>query len=348
MSRRKKQPINREFREQARRGLATDVHEFARIGPAAARFLTANRPGEDFYGFNDFNGFNGFNDLNDFYCRLTPVKNRKIMIILILVAILGAALWLYARRFERSHLYFPERAYETTPSDLGLSFREISFPTSDGETITGWWLPAQSARGALLYCHGNGGNVSTNLVNARVFHDLGLSVLLFDYRGYGKSSGRPSEEGTYRDARAAFSQLTGALGIPPEQIVIYGMSLGGAVAIELAADVPAAGLICEATFTSVLDMARRLYPGLPAKILASDKYDSLSKIGRLGLPKLFLHAPEDELVPFAMGRKLFDAATAPKEFLEIRGTHGEGASLTGPAYAAGIDAFLRKILPAKR
>lgn len=267
------------------------------------------------------------------------------MITLPLLLLLLAALWAYARRFERTHLYFPQRDYEMTPTALGLPFREVSFPSCDGETITGWWIPADKARGALLYCHGNGGNVSTNLENARVFHELHLSVLLFDYRGYGRSSGRPSEEGTYRDGRAAFAHLTGALGFGPERIVIYGMSLGGAVAIELAGEAAAAGLICESTFTSVREMARRLYPALPAKLLVIDEYDSLGKVGRLGLPKLFLHAPEDELVPFAMGRELFAAASAPKEFLEIRGEHGEGAAATGPAYAAGIGAFLKKILP---
>lgn len=267
------------------------------------------------------------------------------MITFLVLLVLAAALWAYARRFERTHLYFPERAYEMTPADLGLPFREVSFISSDGETITGWWIPAEKARGALLYCHGNGGNVSTNLQNARVFHELHLSVLLFDYRGYGRSSGRPSEEGTYRDGRAAFAHLTGPLGVAPERIVIYGMSLGGAVAIELAGEGAAAGLICESTFTSVRAMARRLYPALPAKFLVVDKYDSLGKVGRLGLPKLFLHAPEDELVPFAMGRELFAAARPPKEFLEIRGEHGEGAAATGPTYAAGIGAFLKKILP---
>jgi len=273
---------------------------------------------------------------------------RRAMTILLVIAVLAAAAWLSARRFERSRLFFPQREYEMTPADLNLPFREVSFPASDGETIHGWWVPAEVGRGVLLYCHGNGGNVSTNLANVGVFHDLGLSVFIFDYRGYGKSTGRPSEEGTYRDARAAYGYLTGPLGAVPERTVIYGMSLGGAVAIQLAGEAKAAGLICEATFTSVEEMARRFYPYLPARIMVFDEYDSLAKIGGLALPKLFLHAPEDELVPFEMGRKLFAAAAPPKDFLEIRGTHGEGAQLTGPAYAEGIDSFLRKILPAEK
>lgn len=269
----------------------------------------------------------------------------KIMKIILLILILVLAAWMLVRRFERSQMYFPQPELEFTPADIGLAYREAELNTSDGCRLHGWWIPNVRARGSLIFCHGNAGNISHRLESIRVFHQLGLNVLIFDYRGFGRSSGRPSEKGTYLDAVAAYEYLTRDLKIPPEEIVIFGRSLGGAVAVELARRKKAAALICESTFTSAEDMGRFMYPYLPVKFLISNKYDSVSKVGELTLPKLFLHSRRDDVVPYEQGERLYRGAAAPKKFTEILGGHGDGFLETGELYRRTLEEFLAENLP---
>ncbi len=264
-----------------------------------------------------------------------------LIILLILAGVLGRAL---IQAFERSRMYFPRRQLEAQPSDLGLAYEDVFFSTADRVRVHGWWVPANENRGAVLFCHGNAGNISHRLESIEIFHRLGLNVFIFDYRGFGRSGGRPSEEGTYQDAGAAYDYLHGEREIPPERIVIFGRSLGGAVAVETAGRRKAAALICESSFTSSLDMARRITPFLPVRLLIFDRYETVEKVGRLTVPKLFIHSPEDELVPFEQGERLFKAAAEPKKFLAIRGGHGDGFLQSEPAYSEEIDAFLRLAL----
>lgn len=267
---------------------------------------------------------------------------KAILMILLVFAALPAV-WLLLRRFEQSQMYEPSRELEATPDEAGMAYEDVFLTAEDGVRIHGWWVKAVPDRATVLFCHGNAGNISHRLELIDLFHRLGLNVLIFDYRGFGRSEGSPNEAGTYRDGEAAYRHLREERGIAPGRIVIFGRSLGGAVAIELARRVEAAALVCESTFTSAEEMGKLIYPSLPVGLLVRNKYDSISKVGGLTLPVLFLHSPEDELVPFEHGRRLFRAAAAPKEFLAIRGGHGDNFQVSAPLYSEVLDRFLKKI-----
>jgi len=268
----------------------------------------------------------------------------KIAIILSLIVAGGLLVWFLIRKLERSHMYYPRSEIEASPSEIGLAYQDIFLTTSDGVRIHGWWIPADTSRSTILFCHGNAGNISHRLASILIFHQLGLNVFIFDYRGYGKSTGSPSEKGTYRDAAAAYDYLRKKRGIIPGKIIIFGRSLGGAVAVELAGEKEAGGLICESAFTSAVDMGKNIFPFLPADLLVFDKYDSISRVGRLSLPKLFIHSREDNLIPFEHGERLYRAASPPKDFLEIRGDHNEGFLISEEIYRKTIDNFLTRII----
>jgi uncharacterized protein len=267
---------------------------------------------------------------------------KTILVIILILAALPAV-WFLLRKFEQHQMYAPLSELEATPAEAGMAYEDVFLTAADGVRLHGWWVPAERDRGAVLFCHGNAGNISHRLESIAVFRRLGLNVLIFDYRGYGRSGGSPDEEGTYRDAEAAYRYLREERGINPGRIVIFGRSLGGAMAIELARRVEAAALVCESTFTSAAEMGKLIYPSLPVGLIIRNKYDSLSKVSALTLPVLFIHSPEDELVPFAHGEALFRAAPEPKEFLRIAGGHGDGFLATGPYYQEGLDSFLKKI-----
>lgn len=237
-------------------------------------------------------------------------------------------------------LYFPTRTLEATPRDIGLAFEEVPLTTADGQHLHGWYVPAATSRTTLLFLHGNAGNISHRLDSLRIFHGLGLNVFIFDYRGYGKSSGRPSEQGTYRDAEAAWRYLTAERGMKPAEIVLFGRSLGGSVAAWLARQATPRALILESTPTSVPDLAADLYPWLPARWLCRFRYDALAAVRELRCPVLIVHSPEDEIIPFAHAERLFAAAAEPKRFLRLRGDHNGGFLLSGPLYRDGLRDFL--------
>ncbi|MBI5846789.1 MAG: alpha/beta hydrolase [Nitrospirae bacterium] len=239
-------------------------------------------------------------------------------------------------------LYFPTRQIEQTPAAISLPFDEVAFKTADGLTITAWYIPAPAARAVLLFCHGNAGNISHRLDSIRIFHALGLSVLIFDYRGYGTSGGEPTEKGTYLDAEAAWDFLVNDKGIDPARILIFGRSLGSAVAAELATRRKAGALIIESGFTSIPDIGRKYYPYMPVRLITRFHYATIDKVGSLALPKLFIHSPEDEIIPYDHGMKLFANAAEPKEFLLLRGDHNEGFLLSGELYSKGLQQFISR------
>ena len=263
----------------------------------------------------------------------------------LVVAYLGTCLMLLA--LQSRLVFFPTREIEATPADAGLPYEDVSFTAADGTRLHGWWVPAPGARGTVLFFHGNAGNVSHRLHSLRSFHDLGMSTFIFDYRGYGRSEGVPSEEGTYRDAEGAWRWLTEERKVPPGEIVFFGRSLGGAVAAWLAGRHPPRALILESTFTSVPELGAELYPWLPVRLLARIRYDTLRLLPGVKCPVLVVHSPEDEVIPFRHGRRLYEAAPAPKEFLEIRGTHNTGFATTGAAYEEGILRFLERYAPGR-
>lgn len=241
-------------------------------------------------------------------------------------------------------IYFPEKTFLETPDQTGLSYEEISFETADHVKLYGWFIPAEKPRGVVLFFHGNAGNISHRMESIHIFHRLGFSTFIFDYRGYGKSGGKPTEKGTYLDAEEAWRYLTDKRHVPPEEIIIFGRSIGGTIASWLAQNQTPKALIIESTFTSVPDIAAEIYPFLPVKLLARFDYNAGEYIKRVNCPVLVIHSANDDIIPFRHGRQLFEAAREPKKFLEITGTHNEGFITSGKSYEDGLDAFLRDYL----
>lgn len=244
-------------------------------------------------------------------------------------------------------VFYPEiggRALDADPGNLGLPFEDVNLDTSDGERLHGWYVPAPDPRGAVIFCHGNAGNIAHRLDYLLMFRRMGYSVLIFDYRGYGRSTGRPTEQGTYLDAEAAWRHLTEARGFAPRRIVVTGESLGGAVAARLAADRAPGALVLASTFTSVPDMGAAVYPWLPVRLLARLRYDARDSVARVQAPVFVAHSPDDEIVPFAQGRALYEAARGPKQFLELAGGHNEGFIFMREAWVRALSRFLDESL----
>jgi len=268
----------------------------------------------------------------------------RLALTLVLVLALGWGLWRMVRRYERNQVYHPLPLLTRTPGDIDLPYRDIFFP-SGRERLQGWHVPALNPRGTVIFCHGNSGNLSNCLETVEIFHRLGMNVFAFDYRGYGNSTGTPDEKGTYQDAEAAWDLVTGELGEKPERMVLFGRSLGGAVAVHLAAQKPAAALIVEASFPSLLEVAAVTHPRLPASWFLSARYEAARQAAGISIPKLFIHSRDDDFIPLELGEKLFRAAAEPKKFLLIRGSHGDGYLETGEPYLRALDDFLAQVLP---
>lgn len=262
------------------------------------------------------------------------------------VAYVGIGLLVYFR--QPRYVYVPDRHVELTPAAVGLAFEEVFLPVGGNDRIMAWFVPADENDRrdvAVLFCHGNAGDIGDRLLSLETFHKMGLDVLIFDYRGYGKSSGKPTEDGTYEDVRAAWDHLVEQRGLSPDRIVLFGRSLGGAVAAWLATHVKPAGLVIESTFTSAPDMAKRLFPYLPVKLVCSFKYDSLARMKQITCPVLIAHGEADDMIPCAHGRRLFEAANEPKSFAEIVGGHNGGGLDVDPRYQAAFRAFVDQIKP---
>lgn len=260
----------------------------------------------------------------------------------IIITIAGAYLIFVVFLFiSQSHyVYYPERVLLANPASIGLDFESISFESADGVTLSGWFIPSESPKGVILFCHGNAGNISHRLESIQIFHRLGVDVFIFDYRGYGRSEGRPTEQGTYKDAEAAWQYLVEERKVHPSEVIIFGRSLGGAVASWLAQQRRPGALILESTFSSLPDIAARLYPYLPVRLLLRFEYNTAQHLGKVDCPLLIVHSRDDEIMPFTQGRRLFELAKEPKEFLEISGTHNEGFITSGENYEQGLNAFI--------
>jgi fermentation-respiration switch protein FrsA (DUF1100 family) len=223
---------------------------------------------------------------------------------------------------------------------VNLIYEEVTFETEDGKQLFGWFLPANDTSPVLLFSHGNAGNIGTRLKSLEVFHNLGLSIFTYDYRGYGDSEGTPSENGTYLDAEAAWEHLVEERGISEDRLIIFGRSLGGAVSAWLAEKHTPKALILESTFTSFDDFASDLAPFLPIGLLSRFDYNTEEHVGAVDCPVLIIHSRDDETVPFDHGQSLFESAKAPKVFLEVSGDHNTGFLSSRDTYEAGIDAFV--------
>ena len=247
-------------------------------------------------------------------------------------------------------IYFPEIEQEISnkPSAIGLDYTSVNMATADGERLHGWWVSVPDAKGTVLFFHGNAGNISQRINYLSMFKRLGYNTLLFDYRGYGQSSGVPSESGTYLDAQAGWRYLTEIQNISPERIILFGESLGGAVAAWLAAREKPGLLVLASTFTSVPNLAAQIYPFLPVRWITRFHYNTLESLQSVTCPVFIAHSPEDEIIPFEHGQQLFQAASAPKQFLPLEGGHNIGFIFMQPAWIKSLGAFMYANLPASR
>lgn len=245
------------------------------------------------------------------------------------------------RWFEHTQVFHPDRVLTTTGSELARPFEDLWFTASDGVKINGWYFPANGnapfAQLVVLFCHGNAGNIGDRLGICRALLATGVNVLLFDYRGYGRSDGRPSEEGTYRDAQAAWQWLR-QKGFAPTKIVAFGESLGGGIASELAVREQIAGLVLHCTFCSMTEIGAEVFPWLPVRWLSTIKYDTRTKLPRLKIPVLIIHSRTDGLIGFHHAEKNFEAANEPKMFLEIEGEHNDPV-LDARTFVPGVEKF---------
>jgi len=258
------------------------------------------------------------------------------------IVYLGACAYMSFK--QSSMVYFPEARYDATPDRFGMAYERVTLKTSDGVSLAAWWIPAENARGAVVFAHGNGGNMSHRLDKALLLRSMGLSVLLFDYRGYGESSGEPTEEGTYADMIAAVEHVMVERRVPAAKVVLYGESLGGAVAVDEATRCPAAGLVVDSSFTRLSDVGAHHYPWLPVRLLLKYRYDSLSRIGKVRCPVLILHSPSDDIIPYGLGRTLFGAAKEPKRFADLEGGHNDGGLMASPGGQKALFRFLDEVL----
>jgi hypothetical protein len=274
--------------------------------------------------------------------------SMNTLLYLLLVIVGGyCALALYVFLMQPKLIYYPDvpgRTLEATPAAIGMDYEELTLNTTDGEQLHAWFILHPQAHATLLFAHGNAGNISHRLDSIQVFHDLGLNVLIFDYRGYGQSTGKPGENGTYRDAEAAWAYLTETRGIDSGKIILFGRSLGAAVIADLATRTEPAGVILESAFLSVPDMAATIYPWLPVRWLASYRYDNGDKVTRITQPLLIIHSRRDEIIPFEQGERLFQRASEPKQFLELRGRHNDGFYVSRDEYLVAMEAFLESAL----
>lgn len=262
-------------------------------------------------------------------------------LVLFIVIFIVVCMMCYTR-IENQFIFHPQASFDSTPEEHQLHYRDVYFSSRDGTTLHGWFFPLHEDDPVVLFCHGNAGNISHRLEHVKLLLKRRLQVFLFDYRGFGKSSGSPSEKGIYGDGRAAFDYLVHKEHIPPGHIVLFGRSLGAAVAIDVALDRHPRSIIIESAFTSVKEMARTLFLFHIFSPVIPSNYNNLDKITRVKVPKLIIHGEEDQLVPFHMGRDLFYRAGEPKFFLPISGAgHNDTCIMGGDSYFQAVVSFIR-------
>jgi fermentation-respiration switch protein FrsA (DUF1100 family) len=279
-----------------------------------------------------------------------PESRRRVSTILVAVVLLavgayvGFAAHLYFTQDQQ--IFFPQRRVEITPDQVGLPYDPVTLASSDGVTLHGWYITsAAHPRATVLYLHGNSGNIGNCLETARQLVMLGLNVLVIDYRGYGDSTGTPSEQGMYQDAETAWRYLRDTRHADAQEIVVYGHSLGGAVASWLAAKHTPGALILEAAFTSLPESAADHYPWLPVRWLVRYRFDTLESLRKVHCPVLIIHSVDDQVIAYTHGLRLYEAVTGPKAMLDLHGTHNDAARNNPLEYTHGIDNFLTRYMP---
>lgn len=262
----------------------------------------------------------------------------KSILLIVIGSYFGIMILMYL--IQSKLLFFPSKEILATPSLLNLSYKDIYFETSDNVKINAWYTPSENSEKVVIICHGNAGNISNRLETIQIFNNVGISSLIFDYRGYGKSEGKISEYGSYLDSEAAWNYLVNDLNYSSENIYIFGRSLGGGIASWLAVSKMPKALILESTFTSVPDMASDIYPFLPVKFLSRFDYNTIDRIKNIKCPILIIHSKNDEIIPYKFGLKIFEKANEPKIFFEISGGHNDGFIISLEKYKEKLHSFI--------
>lgn len=262
----------------------------------------------------------------------------------LLLFVAAAFLWLflYVKYLEKKTVFFPEKDILLSPEEAGLSYENVFIKTVDGIGLNGWYIPYEKAKYTILFFHGNAGNISYRLDKMMVVRSLGFNIFMVDYRGFGLSQGQPTEKGLYLDAEAAYSYLRQKRNLRPENIIVYGSSLGSAVAVDLAIKEDVKALILEGIFSCAKDVAARRYPYLPA-FAFSYRFDTLQKIKQIKVPKLFLHSVTDEVLDIQMAIKVFKAASEPKKFIKLHGEHATCYNESKDEFLKAIGSFIKRI-----
>ncbi|MBU1218335.1 alpha/beta hydrolase [Myxococcota bacterium] len=250
--------------------------------------------------------------------------------------------------FQHRFVYYPVKAHVAVPSEAGVPWEDIFFTTIDNVKLHGWYMTEGNAPFTILFMHGNAGNISHRTMFYRKFISMKyFNVFAFDYRGYGKSKGKPTEKGTYLDALAAYNWLTKTKKIRPESIIIYGRSLGGAVAAQLATQVPAGGLILDSTFTSLNDVASRVFRFLPVRLISRYSYNTLGRIQDIKSPVLIFHSPVDDLISFSHASKLHGKFGDRATLVKTCGDHLNGFLGCEAVYTEGLRTFIVNIVKSR-
>jgi fermentation-respiration switch protein FrsA (DUF1100 family) len=271
-------------------------------------------------------------------------NKRKIFAInlfLLVSVFLLFNVYLYSK--QPGMIFYPLKEVDVTPDEWDLPYQPVQIKSTDHVKLSAWYIPHPEANKTVLFFHGNGGNISHRGDSIYIFHKLKMNVLIIDYPGYGESEGIPSEDGLYQSANSAWQYLIKDKNIKPKNIIIYGRSLGGAVAIDLASRVKAGGLILESTFSSVADIVKMAFPVMSNFIYLRYSFDSLSKINKVKYPVLLIHSPDDEIIPFELGQKLFAAVQSEKKFLQIEGGHNDGFMQSISSYMQTLRSYFQSL-----
>jgi fermentation-respiration switch protein FrsA (DUF1100 family) len=261
------------------------------------------------------------------------------ILLFFLYAIIGVSLYLFQGRM----VYHPGNDIFRLPSEEGIDFEDLDLHTPDGLTLNAWYIPNKDAEKTVLFCHGNAGTLSSRMDTIKLFHEMGFSLFIFDYRGYGISEGTPSESGTYIDTETALNYMFEELNIPLHDIIIWGRSLGGPIAAEIAQNRKFYACVLESTFTSIIDMAKSRFKLFPSPLLARFHYATIDYIKNIKIPILIVHSPDDEIIPYQMGKRLFEAASEPKKFLQLHGDHNNTYFDSIDEYKKGLNEFFCSI-----
>lgn len=275
------------------------------------------------------------------------IYQRPIILFLfgvILLFLLFAVYAVYLYFNQSKYVYFPTYEIVSTPSDAGLFYEDIMLETSDGINISAWYIPSENPRGTVLFFHGNGGNISHRIEFIEMFYSINLSTFIIDYRGYGKSEGVPTEEGTYLDAEAAWNYLVEEKKIEPSSIIIYGRSLGGPIGARIAEKYKPKAFILDSTFTSIKDIGAKLYPFLPVRKFFKFEYNTIEYLKGVDCPVLVIHSRADNYIPFSHAQKLLETIDSRKELVETLGDHNTNFMVSREDYKNSIDFFINKAI----